>query len=240
MRKTWHCGRIARTTLALIAAALALAAGACGGADGDESPVDKIAEARRNQAARVARDAGLPDDVQRFLGQAAAGVRSSYTVVYRNVGAKKTTLLQRPPDRRIDVTDGATTESVIRNEDGTFACRREGENPWTCKRQAGPAVGPDPDLGVFSEDRIAETVRALSEAKSGYRFAVESRTVAGAKATCLVTTPTATPTTSAPDELCISKEGAVLRVRSASQSLEAESYRPKAEAAAMRLPATPG
>lgn len=201
------------------------------------SPVERVADERRQQAERVARDAGLPEDVQRFLGDAAEGVGHTFTVVYRGAGDTETTLTQRPPARRIDVVAGTTTESVLRQDDGTFACRKEGDGPWTCKLQAGPAAGPDPDLGVFSSARIADTVRSLNAAKGDYTFSVETRQVAGVKASCLLTTPVAGGT---PDELCISREGALLRVKSKERSVEAESYKASADAAALRLPATPG
>jgi hypothetical protein len=215
---------------------LAATLAACGG--GDASPIDKVAEARRDQAERVARDAGLPESVQHFLGDAAAGVKGTFTVVYR--GVNKTTLVQRPPERRVDVVAGDTTESVIRNGDGTFACRRASSTAaWKCTRQSSAGQGPDPDLGVFSSERIAATVRALSMSKADYRFEVKTRTIAKTKATCLLTTPKAEPA-KPPDELCFSKEGALLRVRSASQSLEAESYKATADAEALKLPAKPG
>ena len=227
--------RLAAAAAAAAIAAAALTGAACGGEE--PSFIDKVADERRDQAERVARDAGLPDDVQRFLGQAAAGVRGTFTVVYG--GAKKTTLIQRPPARRIDVVAGTTTESVIRNDDGEFACRREGPSPWTCKRQTAPGSGPDPDLGVFSSARIADTVRMLNAAKGDYTFKVETQTVAGAKASCLLTTRTGAAEAE-PDQLCISKEGAILRVRSKATTLEAGSYKASADAAALNPPATPG
>jgi hypothetical protein len=220
----------------LLAVLLALAAlTAC--TDGSGSAIDKVADARRAQAERVARDAGLPAEVQRFLGRAATGVAHRFTVVYKTAD-RTTTLVQRPPQRRIDVeatTNHGETESVLRLNQGTFACRDDTTAPWTCRKQAAGAEGPDPDLGVFGPVQIADAVQTLAGAKHDYRFKVAPATIAKAKATCLVTTKPGAP----PDEICISAEGAILRVRSATRTLEATSYRADADPARLRLPARP-
>lgn len=224
----WHVVRI-RPLRAL--AVLLLTATACGRSA--TSAVDKVAATRAAQAERVARDAGLPADVQRFLGRAAAGVSRSFTVAYRGADGVTTTLTQRPPDRRVDVVDNGSTESLLRLGTGTFACRRDGTSPWTCTKQAATA-GPDPDLGVFSAARISDTVAALTAAHGAYTFKVVSRRVAGADASCLVTQPTKGGQA---DELCIAASGALLRVHSAQRTLDAVRYEDKADENALKLPA---
>jgi hypothetical protein len=192
-----------------------------------------VAAARQAQAERVARDAGVPGDVQRFLGRAAAGVSRSFTVAYRGAGGTTTTLTQRPPDRRVDVVDSGTTESLLRLGTGTFACRRAQAGPWTCAKQAS-AAGPDPDLGVFSAARISDTVSALAAERGAYTFTVVSRTVAGAEASCLVTQPAKGGRA---DELCIARSGAILRVHTAQRTLDAVRYADHVDAKALKLPA---
>jgi len=213
------------------------------------SPVDKVADARRAEAVQAARQAGLDAAVQAFLGRAAAAVGRSFTVTYQGPGASRTTLVQQPPDRRIDVADGGT-ESLFRLTSGTFACRRDAgpSAKWTCRKQAtssagGSAAGADPDLGVFSTAQLSATVEALAAARSAYRITVASRRLAGTTATCLVATATAKATASvkaSADELCIAPDGAILRIHTAQQSLEALHYHAGADRAALRLPAPAG
>lgn len=206
---------------------------ACGG--DDPTTVEKLAAERRAQAEQVARDAKLDEDVQDFLGDAAEAVAATFTVVYERDGAT-TTLTQRPPDRRVDVAKGTTTESVFRVGGDVFACTQEQGGPWECG--AAPAsAGLDPDLGVFSPARLSSTAKALGQSRDDYGFAIASRRVAGADARCLVTTP---KSGGQADELCIASTGAILRVRSGAVSLEATSYRPEVRARAFDLPTAPG
>jgi hypothetical protein len=208
--------------------ALALALAGCG--HGHQAEAERTAAARRAQAEQAARDAGLPVDVQRFLGRAAAAVGQSFTVVYRGPASGTTTLTQRPPERRVDVT-GDGTESVLRLRTGTFACRLPtGARGWSCQRR--PAGGGDPDVGVFSPDQVSATVAALASAEGTYRFAVASRRLAGTAATCL----TAAKPGAAADELCIAPTGAILRIHTARQSVDALRYHPGADAKTLRLP----
>lgn len=202
-----------------------MALGACGG----DSPtaIEQVAEQRSWQAERVARDARLPENVQRFLGRAAAAVAATFTVSYEEAGVR-TTLTQRPPDRRIDVTKDGATETLLRLDDGTFACNAQG-----CKEQEGPAA-IDPDLGLFAPQKLEESITALGAARSTFSFDVVTKDVAGATADCLVTAPIAGGEA---DELCIAaRSGAIVRIRSASRSLEAVSYKDSADPKAFKAP----
>jgi hypothetical protein len=202
-----------------------LALGACG--DDTPTAIEQVAEQRSQQAERVARDAQLPEDVQRFLGRAASAVAATFTVTYEEAGAR-TTLTQRPPDRRIDVTKDGVTETLLRLRDGTFACNAQG-----CKEQEGQAA-IDPDLGVFSPQKLEESIGALGSARATFRFDVVTKDVAGATADCMVTAPLAGGEA---DELCIAaRSGAIVRIRSASRSLEAVSYKDSADPNAFKLP----
>lgn len=203
---------------------LAVAVSGCG--DDEPTAIEQVAEQRRQQAERVARDAQLPADVQRFLGRAAAAVGASFTVSYDEAGVR-TTLTQRPPDRRIDVTKDGATETLLRLRDGTFACNQSG-----CKKQEGPA-GIDPDLGVFAPLDLEEAVGALGSQRDAFRFEVVATDVAGITADCLVTTPVAGGEA---EELCIAASGAIVRIRAGARSLEAVSYRDGADPKALRLP----
>lgn len=198
---------------------------ACGG--DDTTPVERVAQERRAQAEQAAKDAGLPEPVQTFLGQAASAVASAFTVTYEADGVR-TTLAQRPPERRIDVMKDGQTESLLRLRDGTFACNAQG-----CKREDA-APGIDPDLGVFAPGRLKQTVDALGAARAAFRFEVVDKQVAGITADCLVTTPEAGGEA---DELCIAPTGVILRIRSAAQKLEAVSYSATVDAAAFKAPA---
>jgi hypothetical protein len=192
------------------------------------SPVESVADARATQARRVAADAGLPPAVQRFLAVAARGVAATFTVTYQGAGGARTTLAQRPPERRIDVVQGGATDAVLRVRSGQYACHRDAGHDWTCSRQPSSAI--DPDLGVFSPEAINDTVATLSAARHRYRFEVVRRQVAGTAATCLLTPPTT-------DELCVAPSGALLRVTSARQSLRATSYRPSVDDRQFSVPA---
>lgn len=201
-----------------------MALGACG----DDAPtaIEQVADQRREQAERVAREAQLPEDVQRFLGQAAAAVAAEFTVVYEEAGTR-TTLAQRPPDRRVEVAKDGATETLLRLRDTTFAC-----NPQGCQEQKGPAA-IDPDLGVFAPQKLEESIDALGAARSSFRFDVVSRKVAGVAADCLVTTPMSGGPA---DELCIAPSGAIVRIRSESRSLEAVSYKDSTDPGAFKRP----
>jgi hypothetical protein len=173
--------------------------------------------------------------VQRFLGRAAVGVAATFTVTYAGADGTRTTLTQRPPQRRVDVVAADTTESVLRLRDGTYACKQDTGRGWECNRRTDPeAGGADPDLGVFAPTNLDETVESLAAARSSYRFSVVDRGLAGTKATCLVTTPIAGGDA---DELCIAPTGAILHIRTKQRSLDATRYRPTANPAAFRLPA---
>jgi hypothetical protein len=224
--------RAIRTSLAAALCALLLGPSCAHKAT---SPIDKVADARWAQAARVAREAGLSADVQRFLGRAAAGVAATFTVTYSDggggPGTPRSVVVQRPPERRVDVVNKDSTESLVRLRSGVYRCRVEDPEPWRCSK-AGTT--DDPDLGVFSSTQIAQTVDTLVASKAEYRFTVVAKRVAGARARCLLSTPVLHD--KAVDELCIAANGALLRVHTAKRNLEAVRYRPKADPALLRLP----
>ena len=172
--------------------------------------------------------------MQDFLGDAAEAVAATFTVTYRE-GDKTTTLTQRPPDRRVEVVTGTSTEAVFRLRDGVFACKHEQGREWECGRT--PSGGVDPDLGVFSADRLEATAKALGDARASYDLSIKAGTVAGADVRCLVAAKKLGDGTG--DELCIAASGAILRIRSAAVSVEAERYSAEVPAELFRLPAEP-
>lgn len=182
----------------------------------------------------MASDAKLSDDVQDFLGDAAEAVAATFTVTYRE-GDKTTTLTQRPPDRRVEVVTGTSTEAVFRLRDGVFACQHEQGRGWECGRT--PSGGVDPDLGVFSADRVAATAKALGDARATYDLSITTNKVAGVAVRCLVAAKKLGDGSG--DELCIAASGAILRIRSAAASVEAERYREDVPDEAFTLPAEP-
>ena len=218
--------RSAAGALALLFAVLT----ACGG--NDESPAERVGRTRRQQAERLAREAGLPKDVQEFLGLAAGAAAATFSVSY-DTADKTTTLIQKPPARRVDVRTGTTTDTFLRLRDGAYSCKVEDGAPPQCT----PADdrGEDPDLGVFAPEVVQRTVQSLSQSRRTHDFAVERRRLAGTSARCLVTTP---KLGGQADELCVAGDtGAILRIRTADQAVDAARYSERADPALLRLPA---
>lgn len=227
-----------RASVALVVAALAV--GACG--DGDDE-LDRVAEARRQQAREVARQAELPPDVEEFLVRAAGAAGRSFLVEYApDEQGQQVTLSQDPPARRMDVTrvegTNETVRSVIVTGDGTFSCGRDAEG-WEC----APAAADAAPTGPFTLADIDRTARQLAEARAHYTLRIEERPVAGVAASCLVAEPRAevppADHETVPGVLCISPEGAPLLVEQRSESLRATRYRTTVDRDAFRLPAAP-
>lgn len=200
-----------------------------------DSPTERAAATRARQARQVAKKAGLPTAVQDLLARAAGAVGQRFTVTYRTGPDTTATLIQRPPSKRVDETvgqgDAAVTRSLIVNDTGSFSCLRQAGR-WTCRR----ATTAPADIGAFTPDEIKATVDRLVSQRAQFRFAVTRRRLAGADATCLVTTerhPTAQPATG---RLCISPEGAPLLVDGAGGHIEAIAYAARASARALQLP----
>ena len=219
---------------AVLCAALAVG---CGGNGGDD-----IADTRSDQARQVAEDAGLPKPVQDVLADAATSATRSFSVTYKLAVEGTTTIIQDPPQRRVELVLGsgpaAVTRSTITNKDGTYSCSRT-VDAWTCRKSDEKTAG----FGPLALGDIEQTTADLVEAKKAYTFRVERRIVAKAPARCLITElkpgQTPDPARGARGVLCISREGVPLVIEGATSTITATSYRASADAAAFRLPAKP-
>lgn len=224
-----------RATLAASLCAAALLS-ACANAKPKE-----LSETRAAQARQVAKDAGLPKGVQDLLADAATSATRDFTVTYDlAVGGGSTTVIQDPPNRRIDLVlgegDALMTRTTITNDAGTFACTRT-NGTWTCKKSTTTA----PDFGPMALGDIEQTTQDLAAARKNYTFRLTSRTVARTRARCLVTElkPGQTPDPSRGERgvLCISPEGVPLVIEGGQTAITATSYTPSAKASAFVLPA---
>jgi hypothetical protein len=225
---------VKRPGLAAVVAVLlaSLIAATAGCSRGDDPEVAKVAALRSTQARRLAADAGLPDDVQRFLGRAAASTGATFTATYV-AGADRLVVHQRPPRRRVDTVVGAkTASSVVLDEHGrAFRCAPPGRR-WTC--HADDAARST--VGAFTPDVVSRTVDALKAATGAYVTSTDTRRIAGTSATCLVSRPTSGD--GAVATFCISPSGVPLLIDegTGTPSLRALRYRPSASAADVARP----
>jgi hypothetical protein len=223
----------------LLAGLLLLAVlGGCGGG-GDSG---HVARTRADQARQVAKDAGLPPDVQGFLAQAATSATRTFTVHYQLADQGTSTVTQDPPRRRVEIVIGkgptAITRLTLANDDGTFGCTRSA-GIWACQKTSDTAD----DFGPLALGDIQQTTEDLGEARRSYRFRVESRTIAATRARCLITElkpgQPPDPTRGARGELCVSPEGVPLLIDGGTTKITAVRYETRADDSAFRLPAKP-
>ncbi|MDE0801842.1 MAG: hypothetical protein OSA99_00835 [Acidimicrobiales bacterium] len=204
----------------VVLACLLIAIAACGSDDG-------VGDTRAEQARTAALDAGLDDEVADFLATAARGQTATYQATYP--GPEEGTQIvvaNRSPDRRIDVLDGERIVEMQLVIDGeAVTCTRDADEDAivACER-TDAIVEP---LGAFGASTMEQLTGTLATRMEDYTFAIETATVAGTEARCLVTTIregrersdlTDTGT------LCISAEGALLRVAQGDEVLEASDY----------------
>ncbi len=223
---------------ALVAMA-ALAAG-CGGSSRGQRDAMAAAQVRAAQARAIARQAGLGADVQALLARAARASGVTYTVVYDQGGGQSTTVMARPPDRRIDVVGasrpGSTDRVIIRRSD-TYVCHLDASR-WRCASGVVSAPG-----GPFTPDAISGTIGALAQLSQTDDFAVTHRPMLGLDASCLAASrrpgSPADPTVGAHALLCIAPSGVILRVEDSGNADQATSYRPSVPSGTFNLPARP-
>jgi hypothetical protein len=212
----------------------AVLVGACGG--GKASP----SETRAAQARSVARAAGLSPAVQDLLADAATSPARTFTVSYKLAVPGSTTITQDPPRRRVDLVVGegpaAVTRSTITNDDGTFACTRT-TGAWTCKKTSTPPNA----LSPMALGDVDQTTSDLAAARKSYTFRVEPRTVAGARARCLVTElrpgQAPDPARGQRGVLCVSADGVPLVIEGGQSTITATRYTTKVDDTAFKLPA---
>jgi len=231
----------------LAAGALATAASGCAGSSQGAESAQAAARVRADQARVIAQQAGLSPAVQAFLALAAGASGVTYTVVYDQAGGQSTTVISRPPDRRIDVVGASgpgSTDRVIILGTNTFVCHLMGRH-WTCLSGVTSAPG-----GPFTADAIGQTISALVQLSPTYNFSVSPRPMLGRDASCLsadrhpsaattTTGPASTPTVGDHALICIAPSGVILRVEGGGTPLQATSYRESVQYGAFDLPARP-
>lgn len=209
----------------------------CGG----RSPAQRTATTRAEQARDVAKQAGLSSAIQDFMAHYAAVVGQEFVVTYTatNPTSGTVVLAQRPPDKRLDITQDrsghAVTQSFFVIAQGSFLCVRD-TGDWSCSRTGSDASS----LGPLASGDAQRTVDELKKAQADYDFDVGTRAIAGVKASCLVTKArNPSPTAPAPASICISPEGVPLLIESPGQSLTATRYTTQAGTSRFRLPSRP-
>ena len=215
---------------------LALALAGCGDDDGPSA-----AEARSDQIREAVAGAGLADDVVDVLALAAAGTDATYRVAYElattDGDVQRVELTQRPPDRRLEVTNADGTAVATIAVDGTFhQCQLD--ETWSCSEvgetEAGGGVTLDPDA-------VTRLASSLAHGADRYDLSVEHRDLVGVDATCLLAQlradVDATDDEGAAGTLCVSPEGALLLTERAQERLEAVDYTAEVDDDAFALPA---
>lgn len=216
-------------TAALVGLLASLAA--CGGDDGPS-----VADERTAQIREAAEAAGLDEEVIEVLELAAVGATSTFRVTFSGEQGSTIVVAQSPPDRRIDIVIGtAVVESRVLRGGVGYACTIpttdttiEGQRPTpgelTCERQAGDVRTE----GVFTTEALEDFTANLAASKDDVDLTVETRTIAGVEATCLISAPRAgtplTGTEPGAETICLSPEGAQLLVDAGGQKVTATEY----------------
>lgn len=233
-----------RATAALAVTVLfasAVASG-CGGPSKASQDQAAAARTRAAQAQAIARQAGLGPEVQAFLAKAAGASAVTYTVVYDQGGGQSTTVIARPPDRRIDVVGAAgpgSTDRVLIHDSDTVVCHLDGKR-WRCV--SGVVSAPS---GPFTPDAITRTIASLAQLSQTYDFAVSHRRLLGLDSACLTASrrggQVTDPTVGDRALICIAPSGVILRVEDSGggNPVQATSYQESAPSAAFKLPAPP-
>jgi len=210
---------------------LALVAVACGQ---HESPAQKTAHERQNQARQVASKAGLSPAVQDFLALYSTAANNSFTVTYGpSAAGTSVVLIQHPPLRRVDVIAPPVTRSVFVTRQGTYDCALDNQQ-WTCQQSQQQEAAP----GLLATADIERTVAELKAAKTNYTFSVTKRTIAGTDTQCLVTKPRS-GVAGGGSTLCLSSRGAVLLVDGNGNPLRAVKYSTSVDTRRLQLPTAP-
>ena len=141
------------------------------------------------------------------------GRQATYSVTYRQLGpAGESTVRQarRPPEERTETVSGTGGEAkrdvTVVSDTGRVGCTQQGSGPWSCERQPGRGGGAIAD--ILSASIVAQ-MRALT---------VEARDdrVAGQEVRCFTVSGGEGP----PAEMCLTKEGILVRVVAGDTRLE--------------------
>jgi hypothetical protein len=199
---------------------------------------------KADQGRSIAEGAGLPEDVADFFASATAPASAAYRVSYdvadQQGKSSQVTVTQKPPQRRVDVfhADGSI-DSTLASGGRSYQCTKTGAT-WQCGD-----LGADPSSqlanGVLDTDALRAAADRLRERAADFDFRIETRTIAGAAARCLVTTrkPEAAsdPSLGASGTLCLSDEGALVLGETPTGRFEAKEYTTTIATDAFDLPA---
>ncbi len=168
-----------------------------------------------------------PTEVADFLALAARGQTATYQATYPGPNPNtKLVVANDPPDRRVDVvTDDVTTEVRLVVDGEAFTCPRNKDRDAivSCTRTDAIVEGP----GAFDDATLEQLTTSLRDRQADFTFRIDTKPIAGVEATCLVTELKAgheRTDLGATGTICVSPEGALLRVDQGSDSLEALDY----------------
>lgn len=202
---------------------LVLLVAAVSGCGDDEDPGDE----RADQVRASALDAGLDEDVADFLALAARGQSATYQVTYPGPDERSELVVANdPPNRRVDVViDERIVEVRLVLDGEAFHCTRAGDADRISSCDRTDAVVDAP--GLFDEETLAEFTESFEERGDDFTFRIETAPVAGVEATCLVTEvreDRARSELGSSGTICVSADGALLKVDRGDETLEAREY----------------
>lgn len=198
---------------------LVVLAAACGDDDG-------AGDERADQVRAAALDAGLDEPVADFLALAARGQTATYQVTYPGPDqGSELVVANDPPNRRVDVlADERIVEVRLVLDGEAFRCARSSEaDGLSCERTDAVVEAP----GLFEERALAEFTESLRDRSDDFTFRIETVPIAGVESTCLVTEVRDDRVSSevgSAGTLCVSAEGALLKVDRDDETLEAREY----------------
>jgi hypothetical protein len=200
-------------------------------------------QTKADQGRSIAQGAGLPKDVADFFSLAASAASATYRSTLETVDANgqplQVTTTQRPPDLRVDTfhADGSIDASINVSGRG-YQCTQQA-NHWNCGELGGVAAASDAQ--VFGPTAVQSAIDRFRQRAIDYDFKVEDRAIVGVTARCLITTRKAgheqDTALGASATLCISPEGAILRVEVPSGTIAATAYTTTIPDDGFRLPA---
>lgn len=138
----------------------------------------------------------------------------------------------------LDAGDGNSLEiAILDNGDGAHACIRRGSQPFVCDKKDFAAV-----VQLLSVQSLAGLTRMLQDAMAKPGAAVAYKMIAGEPSTCFLFPPAPVSRDTlgldfdSGGVLCMSRVGAILKIETASTSLDATEYTTSADPSTFTLP----
>ncbi|WP_436795319.1 hypothetical protein [Actinospongicola halichondriae] len=186
-----------------------------------------VGDDRADQARTAALDAGLDADVADFLALAARGQTATYQATYPGPDAGTSVVVaNRPPDRRVDVVADDLIVQVQISLDGVgYTCPRDEEAGEIVSCERTDAIVEPP--GAFGTAAMDSLSASLADRIDDFDFTLETSAIAGVEARCLVTNvKSGRERAELADSgtICVSPEGALLRVAQGDEVIEATDY----------------